>query len=138
MTTKKVHGNTGRVATEEAKLAMSAGWKKWKEEGNIKKPFTETHRSKLSETQIGDKNSMSGKTHSDDSKEKMRDKATGRKQSEETVLKKAEASRGSKREKVHCDWCNEDVAVNGYARFHGPNCHMNPDSPRYDPNKKPR
>jgi hypothetical protein len=138
MSTKKVHGNTGRIATEEAKQAMREGWEKWREDGNTKKPFTRTHRRRLSEAQQGDKNSMSGKNHTEEALEKQRIKATGRKQSAGTIRKKAEASRGTKREKVHCQWCDDDVAVNGYARFHGDNCHMNPDSPRYDPNKKIR
>ena len=138
MSTKKVHGNTGRVATEEAKAAMKAGWEQWHEDGKTKKPFTKTHRRRLSESQQGDNNNMAGKNHSVESKEKMREKATGRKQDAKTIKKKAEASRGTKRGKVHCKWCNEDVAVNGYARFHGDNCHKNPLSLRYDPNKKIR
>jgi len=33
-----------------------------------------------------------------------------------------EAVRGTKREKKQCPHCGKDVAVNGYARWHGNNC----------------
>jgi hypothetical protein len=42
--------------------------------------------------------------------------------STETIQKKADAIRGSKRETKICPHCNQSVAVNGYARWHGPNC----------------
>jgi hypothetical protein len=138
MSTKKVHGNTGRIATEEAKQAMREGWEKWREDGNTKKPFTRTHRRRLSEAGQGDKNSMSGKNHTEESKALIGDKIRGRKQTEAEKKKRGDANKGMVREKIHCQWCDDDVAVNGYARFHGDNCHMNPDSPRYDPNKKIR
>ena len=138
MSKKKVHGNTGRVATEEAKQAMSDGWAKWREEGNTKKPFTRTHRRRLSESQRGENNNMSGKNHTEETKLLIGDKMRGRKQSEAEKKARGDANIGKIREKVHCAWCNEEVAVNGYARFHGDNCHMNPSSSRYDPNKKIR
>jgi len=52
----------------------------------------------------------------------MSAKATGRKQSEETIRKKIEATKGKKREKLLCPHCGQLVAVNGYARWHGANC----------------
>ena len=65
---------------------------------------------------------MWGKTHSEETLAKMSAKATGRKQSEETIRKKIEATTGKKREKLLCPHCDQLVAVNGYARWHGPNC----------------
>jgi hypothetical protein len=59
---------------------------------------------------------------SNDTKHKIREKALGRKQSAETIQKKADAIRGSKREKKLCPHCQQQVAVNGYARWHGPRC----------------
>ena len=61
-------------------------------------------------------------SHSEKTKQKMREKALGRKQSLETIAKKAEAVRGLKRKKKLCPHCNKLVAVNGYARWHGDNC----------------
>ena len=67
---------------------------------------------------------MFGKTHSESTKELMRKKALGRKQDPEAVKKKADAIRGLKREKRLCAHCNQLVAVNGYARWHGDNCKL--------------
>ena len=52
----------------------------------------------------------------------MSEKAKGRKYSSETIEKRAAKIRGSKREKKLCPHCNREVAVNGYARWHGDNC----------------
>jgi hypothetical protein len=68
------------------------------------------------------KDKMWGKTHSEETLAKMSAKATGRKQSEETIRKKIEATKGKKREKLLCPHCDQLVAVNGYARWHGINC----------------
>jgi hypothetical protein len=87
---------------------------------------------------VGEGNPMAGKSHSDESIKIMAAKATGRKQSSETVKRKAEASTGTKREKKLCTWCDYECPVNTYVQFHGDNCHMNPASPRYNPNKKIR
>jgi hypothetical protein len=65
---------------------------------------------------------MYGKSHSEDTKQKQREKALGRKQSEDTKKKIGEAAKGSKREKKLCPHCNQLVAVNGYARWHEDNC----------------
>ena len=70
----------------------------------------------------GENNPRYGAVISDDTKQKMREKAIGRTQSAETIQKKADAIRGSKREKKFCPHCQQQVAVNGYARWHGDNC----------------
>ena len=59
---------------------------------------------------------------SKETRAKISEKARGRKQSAETVQKKADAIRGLKREKKLCPHCDQLVAVNGYARWHGINC----------------
>lgn len=89
--------------------------------GKKKSPRTEEHLSNLSANHKSKKEGFVG-SHSEETKEKMRLKATGRKQSEETIKKKADAIRGSKREKKHCPHCNQMIAVNTYSRWHGPNC----------------
>jgi len=90
--------------------------------GRKRDPFSKEWIEKLSKAKQGENNFMYGKTHTEETRQKMREKATGRKQSAETIQKKADAIRGSKREKKLCPHCNQYVAVNGYARWHGDNC----------------
>jgi len=90
--------------------------------GRKREPFSEEWRAKLSASGSGENNSMYGKSHKESSLQLMREKAIGRKQSEETIKKKADAIRGSKREKRLCPHCNQHIAVNGYARYHGDRC----------------
>jgi hypothetical protein len=90
--------------------------------GRKRKPFSEDWIKKLSDAKKGINNNMYGKKHTEESKAKQREKATGRTQTEETIKKKADAIRGSKREKKLCSHCQQSVAVNGYARWHGDNC----------------
>jgi hypothetical protein len=78
----------------------------------------------MSEAVKGENNGMFGKEHTDETKEKIRAKATGRKQSAETIAKKAESLRGLKKERLICPHCGKDVAVNMYARYHGDKCKM--------------
>lgn len=92
--------------------------------GKKRDPFNEEWLMKMAESKRGEKNSMFGKTHTDDAKQKQREKAIGRKQSLETIDKKADAIRGLKREKKLCPHCNKLVAINGYVRWHGDNCKL--------------
>lgn len=94
--------------------------------GKRKPPLSDEHKAKLSMLREGEGNGMWGKTHSEETKAKQRAKAVGRKQSAETVQKKADAVRGSKREKKLCPHCGQLVAVNGYARWHGARCRVKP------------
>jgi NUMOD3 motif len=90
--------------------------------GKKRGEFSEEWKQNLSTALSGENNGMWGKTHTDETKEKQRQKAIGRKQSDETKKKKADAVRGSKREKKLCPHCQEMVAVNTYPRWHGDNC----------------
>jgi len=90
--------------------------------GKKKPPLSDEHKAKLSVLREGEGNGMYGKTHSEETRAKQRAKATGRKQSEETIRKKIEATTGKKREKRLCPHCDQMVAVNGYARWHGARC----------------
>lgn len=90
--------------------------------GKKREPFSEEWLAKLSASNTKERNGMYGKTHNESTLALMRAKAIGRKQSAETIAKKAEAIRGIKREKKQCPHCHKDVAVNGYARWHGDNC----------------
>ena len=53
---------------------------------------------------------------------KIGDKLRGRIQTEEEKLARSLANMGKKREKRLCPHCDQLVAVNGYARWHGENC----------------
>jgi hypothetical protein len=90
--------------------------------GKKKPPITDEHRAKLSAAQSGENNPRYGVEVSEETRAKISEKAKGRKQSAETVQKKADAIRGLKREKKLCPHCDQLVAVNGYARWHGANC----------------
>jgi hypothetical protein len=90
--------------------------------GRKRAPFTDEWRSNLSVAKQGKNNPRYGTTTSESTRKKMSEKATGRKQSDETVKKKADAVRGSKREKLLCPHCAQLISVNTYPRWHGNNC----------------
>jgi len=90
--------------------------------GKKKPPITDEHRAKLSVAQSGKNNPRYGVEVSAETRAKISEKAKGRKQSVETVQKKANAIRGLKREKKLCPHCDQLVAVNGHARWHGDHC----------------
>ena len=90
--------------------------------GKKRNTFSQEWLDNMSKAHIGEKNGMYNKKHTDEAKSKQREKAIGRKQSAETIQKKADAVRGSKREKKLCPHCDQQIAVNTYPRFHGDNC----------------
>jgi len=90
--------------------------------GKKRQPFSSEWRKNLSNAVKGEKNGMYGKNHTEESRKKMAEKANGRKQSAETIKKKADAIRGSKRKKKQCPHCKKMIAVNTYPRWHGDNC----------------
>jgi len=113
---------TGRKQPVHEKEKQKAAWIKRKNDGIERKPYSEEYKLERSKMYSGEGNPNYGKSHSAETIAKMSEKATGRKQSEETKQKKADAVRGSKREKKLCPHCDQHVAVNGYARWHGDNC----------------
>jgi hypothetical protein len=90
--------------------------------GKKKPPITDEHRAKLSAAQSGKNNPRYGVEVSDDTRKKIGDKLRGRKQTEEEKLARGLANMGKKREKRLCPHCEQLVAVNGYARWHGLHC----------------
>jgi hypothetical protein len=99
--------------------------------GKKRAPFSQDWINKLKDAHSGENNSMYGKKHTEETRAKQSARATGRKQSEETIKKKADAIRGSRREKQLCPHCNQSIAVNTYARWHGDNCKQNSESAKY-------
>jgi hypothetical protein len=109
--------NKGRVQPMDEKARQIAAIT-----GRKRAPFSNEWKEKMSIKKIGKNNPRFGAIVAEDTKQKMREKALGRIQSVETIQKKADAIRGSKREKKLCHHCQQLVAVNGYARWHGANC----------------
>ena len=109
--------NKGKQITEEQRQKIVMAKKGVKREA-----FSDEWIQKMSESKKGKNNPRYGVTLSEETKAKMREKALGRKQSAETIAKKIAATKGKVREKKLCTHCNQQVAVNGYARWHGDNC----------------
>jgi hypothetical protein len=109
--------NKGRVQPLEENVKQKAA-----QTGRKRAPFSDEWRAKMSKSKQGENNNRYGVKITEDTRKKMREKAIGRKQSAETVQKKADAIRGSKREKKLCPHCDQQIAVNTYPRFHGDKC----------------
>ena len=109
--------NTGRVQSLEEKARQITAIT-----GRKRAPFSDEWKAKMSASKLGENNNRYGATVSNETKQKMREKALGRKQSAETIAKKIAATQGKKREKKLCPHCNQMIAVNTYPRWHGPNC----------------
>jgi len=90
--------------------------------GKKRELFSDEWKAKMSVSKLGNNNNRYGVTVSEDTKQKIRVKATGRKQSAETIQKKADAIRGKAKPKKLCPHCNQMIAVNTYPRWHGANC----------------
>jgi hypothetical protein len=118
--------NKGRIQPLNEKEKQKNAWVKRKELGIERALVSEEVRAKFREINGGKNNPRYGAIVSEDTRKKIGDKIRGRKQTEETIQKRADAVRGSKREKKLCPHCDQHVAVNGYARFHGDKCKLKP------------
>ena len=116
-----VLGENNGAKQEEARQKIANSKK-----GKKRAPFTEEWRANMAKKKKGENNPRYGIKITEDTREKMRAKATGRKQSPETIAKKIAATRGKTREKILCPHCNQMIAVNTYPRWHGPNCSQAP------------
>jgi hypothetical protein len=79
---------------------------------------------KISAAKKGQKSHQTGKPRTEEEKQKQREKMLGRKQDPDVVARRAETQRALKlkRERVVCEHCSKDVAVNIFARYHGDRC----------------
>lgn len=109
--------NRGRIQPIDEKQRQKEA-----QTGKKRKPFSSEWKAKMSLAKQGENNNMFGKSHSQETIEKIREKAKLRTYSDETNEKRRLANLGLKREKKLCSHCNQLVAVNGYARWHGDNC----------------
>ena len=114
--------NKGRIPPQEEIEKMKLSLAKRKKQGIKRATYSDEYKIERSKKYSGEGNPNYGKTHSEETRAKQRAKATGRKQSQETIRKKIEATKGKKREKKLCPYCDQLVAVNGYARWHGALC----------------
>ena len=113
--------NKGRVQSLEEKARQITAIT-----GRKRAPFSDEWKAKMSASKLGENNNRYGATVSNETKQKMREKALGRKQSAETIAKKIAATQGKKREKKLCPHCDQMIAVNTYSRWHGNACALKP------------
>jgi hypothetical protein len=118
--------NKGRVQPLDEKEKQKASWAKRKELGVQRKPYDDEYKQDRSEKYSGKGNPRYGVEVSEDTRKKIGDKIRGRKQTEEEKLTRSLANMGKKREKRLCPHCDQLVAVNGYARWHGDHCRNHP------------
>jgi hypothetical protein len=118
--------NKGRVQPADEKEKQKAAWAKRKELGIERKRYSEEYKEERSKKYSGEGNPRFGAEVTEDTRKKIGDKMRGRKQTPETIQKRADAVRGSKREKKLCPYCSQLIAVNTYPRFHGDKCKHNP------------
>jgi hypothetical protein len=109
--------NTGKKLSEE-QIARQVD----AQTGRKRKPFSDEWKAKMAVKKQGENNPRYGATLGEETRQKMREKALGRKQSAETIAKKIAATQGKKREKKLCPHCGQMIAVNTYPRWHGENC----------------
>ena len=109
--------NKGRKQPPEEKLKQIKAMT-----GKKRAPFSEEWRAKLSAASKGENNSRYGAIVSAETRKKIGDKIRGRKHSEEEKRRRADAVRGTKREKILCPHCQQMISVNTYPRWHGDNC----------------
>lgn len=113
--------NKGRVQSLEEKARQITAIT-----GRKRAPFSDEWKAKMSASKLGENNNRYGATVSNETKQKMREKALGRKQSAETIAKKIAATQGKKREKKLCPHCDQMIAVNTYSRWHSNACAQKP------------
>lgn len=111
--------NTGRIQPPDEKARQIAATT-----GRTREEFSPEWRANLS----ANHKSKTGHdcSHSNETKTKISVAMTGRTNKQEDTDKRANAIRGIPKPKTLCVHCNQLIAVNGYARFHGDKCKSNP------------
>ena len=89
--------------------------------GQKRPEFNDNWKQNLSNNHKSKQEGFDG-SHSAETKRKIGDKIRGTKHSAELIERRISKIRGSKRELKLCPHCQREVAVNGYARWHGDNC----------------
>ncbi len=90
--------------------------------GKKREPFSQEWRDKLSQAGSGENNSRYGVEVSAETRKKIGDKIRGRVQTEEEKARRGAANKGKVKPKKLCPHCQQHIAVNTYARWHGDRC----------------
>ena len=109
--------NTGKKLTSEQINKQVAA-----QTGRKREPFSDEWKAKLSAAGSGKNNSRYGVVVTEETRCKIGDRIRGRKQTDEERARRSAANMGKKREKKLCPHCEQMIAVNTYARWHGPKC----------------
>lgn len=134
--------HTGKAKTQEHKDKISKALKgrknptarqnlpadtKGKNNGMYGKTHSEETRAKMRKALEGRPAHNKGKPMSEEQKQKIRDTKSSnpRTHSEEAKRKISEKGKGRKAKRVVCEHCDKDVAVNIYKQFHGEKCREN-------------
>jgi group I intron endonuclease len=98
--------------------------------GMFGKHHTEESKQKSRLSHLGQPSGMKGKHHKEESKEKTRKTLTGRKQARETGEKRSKSMIGKNvgkyTELVTCPYCNKVGGINAMKRWHFDNCRYKP------------
>jgi len=95
--------------------------------GRKREPFSAEWIQKLSDAKQGEKNNRYGVEVSAETRKKIGDKIRGRVQTEEEKARRGAANKGKVKPKKLCLHCQQYIAVNAYARWHGDHCRTLPD-----------
>ena len=122
--------NKGRIPPKKQIDNLKAALAERTANGIKRAPYSDEYKQKRSKKYSGEGNPRYGAEVSEETRKKIGDKLRGRKQTPEEKLVRSLANMGKKREKKLCPHCNQLVAVNGYARWHGANCkNLSPPNP---------
>lgn len=129
----KTHSDTAKKNISDANTGENNAMKRPEERqkmsqlktGKKREAFSDEWRTKMSDAKKGENNNRYGVEVSIATRKKIGDKIRGRKQTEEEKINRGLANKGKTREKKLCPHCNKEVAVNGYARWHGDKCKQN-------------
>jgi hypothetical protein len=116
--------NKGRVSSTEQLDNLKTALAERTASGVKRKGYSEEYKEERSKKYAGNGNPRYGAEVSNETRKKISDKIRGRKQTEEEKLVRSLANMGKKREKRLCPHCDQLVAVNGYARWHGDKCKL--------------
>jgi hypothetical protein len=93
--------------------------------GKKRQPFNEEWKENLSKNHKSKQPDFDGSL-SEETRQKIGNKLRGRKQTEEEKQRRALANTGKTKPKRHCPHCDQMIAVNTYARWHGDHCSARP------------
>ena len=94
-------------------------------QSRLGKTWTDEQKKIMGERRSGQPAWNKGVGHSEETRRKISEAMSGKKQDPEVVARRAASLRGKKRPTKECPHCGKTSAVNTYARWHGDNCKNN-------------